>query len=151
MTSKRLHTSFFAILLGIILWGGGHSWGSDSIVGWTTTETVISDGKTTLSSGTIYPVYSAPGVGKYILIDGKRYIEAGNNRFAIQTAGSSSGAEDSREGTNSHRSHKHRHHHPKHPEEDWKKLDAERNAAMTPSQKIYRDLKKNTYPELFEK
>jgi len=150
MTSKRLYVGLSVTLLGIILWGG-LSWGSDSIVGWTTTETVISDGTTTLSSGTIYPVYSAPGVGKYIVIDGKRYVEMGNNRFVIQTAGLSSGAKDSSDGTCSHRSHKHRHHHPKHPEEDWKKIDAERNAAMTPSQKIYRDLKKKTYPELFEK
>ncbi len=150
MTTKRLCAIFLVILSGIccrpVL-----SWGTDSIVGWTTTETIITNGTTTLSSGTIQPVYSAPGIGKYIIIDGKRYMEMGNNRYVLQKGGSSSESETSNAERYSHRSHKHHHHKEKHPAEDWKKIDAERNASMTPSQKIYRDLKKKTYPELFEK
>ncbi len=149
MASKRLCSTVAVILSGFFVWAGP-AWGSDSIVGWTTSETVISDGTTTLSTGTIQPIYSAPGIGKYIIIDGKRYVEMGSNRFALPRGGSSSESEASSDGPYHHRSHKHHHHH-KHPEEDWKKIDAERNASMTPSQKIYRDLKKKTYPELFDK
>jgi hypothetical protein len=129
------------------------AWSSDSIVGWTTSETVVSDGKKTISSGTIHPIYMAPDIGKYILIDGKRYVSSGDHRFVLQHRKPSS-TQDVSENTavEHHRSRKHHHHSKdKKESEDWKRIDAERNASMTPSQKIYRDLKKKIYPELFEK
>ncbi|MEW6259109.1 MAG: hypothetical protein AB1547_04305 [Thermodesulfobacteriota bacterium] len=150
MSTKRFHTILSVILSGICCWVG-LCWGSDSIVGWTTAETIISNGTTTLSTGAILPVYAAPGIGKYILIDGKRYVEAGNNRFVLPMSNASPTSETSDDEICLQRFHKHHPHPRKHSDEDWKKIDAERNASMTPSQKIYRDLKKNIYPELFEK
>lgn len=128
-------------------------WSSDSIVGWTTSETVVSDGKKTISSGTIQPIYMAPDIGKYILIDGKRYVASGDHRFVLQRR-MPSPAQDASESNSveHHRSKKHHHHSKdKKESEDWKRIDAERNDSMTPSQKIYRDIKKKSYPELFEK
>lgn len=152
MKHRLSEWNFVWLILGFLMITDA-AWSSDSIIGWTTSETVVSDGKTTISSGKIQPIYMAPDIGKYILIDGKRYVASGGNHFVLQQRMPPS-TQDACEDTSveHHRSRKH-HHHGKDAKksEDWKRIDAERNDAMTPSQKIYRDLKKKSYPELFEK
>lgn len=127
---------------------------SDSIVGWTTPETVVSDGRTTVSSGKVQPIYIALDIGKYIIIDGRRYVASGEHRFVLQahTPSVHGTAEDTSDSSHHYRSKKHhRHKKSQKAPEDGNRINAERNASLTHSQKIYRDLKKKSNPALFEK
>lgn len=127
---------------------------SDSIVGWTTPETVVSDGRKTVSFGKVQPIYMAPDIGKYIIIDGKRYVASDEHRFVLQVHSQSvhGTAEDTSDSVHHYRSKKHhRHKHSEKASEDGKLSNAEQNASLTPSQKIYRELKKKSNPALFEK
>lgn len=149
MTCSFLHRFCGAVFCTALLLCAGLSWGSDSIVGWTSRQTLITDGTTTISLGTIAPMYWAPGIGKYVVIDGKRYVETGSDRFTLQVPDRSLSDPSSGSARSSQSSHKHKR--PRKTDADayGKAIDAERNAAMTPSQKIYRDLKKNVYPEVY--
>jgi hypothetical protein len=151
VTRSVLDTGFgMMVILLLAMMINQPAFSSDSIVGWASEGVKLESSTGSMSSTTTYPIFYHPQKGRYLDINGKIYRDCGDGRYREDEPAdvpAKNGRSDNETGATHYR---HKKYKGKAYHEKMKQQDDALNSTMTPSQKIYRDIKKRTNPEIFK-